>query len=70
MARRTVSMNEAARVQRARRHVKRQGLWLRKSYPTGEWYLMEPYRNVLVHTLPDLKAVEAWLSTATMTKSS
>jgi hypothetical protein len=63
MARRTLSMNEVARVQRARRAAKQQGLWLRKGYPPGQWYLIEPSRKVLVHTLPDLEAVEAWLST-------
>jgi hypothetical protein len=63
MARRTLSMNEVAREKRARRRVKRQGLDLRKGYPPGAWYLMEPSRKVLVRTLPDLEAVEAWLST-------
>ncbi len=63
MARRTHSMNEAARERRARRAVKRQGLDLRKAHPSGAWYLMEPSRKVLVRTLPDLEAVEAWLST-------
>jgi DNA-binding transcriptional regulator YiaG len=63
MARRTHSMNEAARERRARRAVKRQGLDLRKAHPSGEWYLMEPYRKVPAHTLPNLEAVEAWLNT-------
>jgi transcriptional regulator with XRE-family HTH domain len=63
MARSPRSRNETPRTRRARRGVKRQGLDLRKSYPTGEWYLMEPYRKVPAHTLPDLEAVEAWLST-------
>jgi hypothetical protein len=63
MACRTLSMNEAARLRRARRAVKRQGLLLCKGHPSGEWYLMEPSHNVPVHTLPDLDAVEAWLST-------
>jgi hypothetical protein len=63
MARRPRSMNEAARERRARQAVKRQGLVLCKAYPPVAWYLMEPHRNVPVHTLPDLDAVEAWLST-------
>jgi hypothetical protein len=63
MARRPRSMNEAARVRRAQYAAKRRGLWLRKSYPAGEWYLMETDQHMLVRTLPDLEAVEAWLST-------
>ena len=60
---------DKVRENRLRRMAQRQGLWLRKSrrrdhraLDYGDWYVVEPNRNVLIRTCPTLDCVEACLT--------
>jgi hypothetical protein len=68
-----MTSSERTRETRLRRMAERQGLRLTKSrrrdlraLDYGEYYIVEPNTNALVagdyHSLPDLDAVEAWLT--------
>jgi hypothetical protein len=57
-----LSMTEVARAKRARRRAARLGLAILKDRGSGGWHIVNPHRDAVVCTLPDLDAVEAWLT--------